>query len=104
MDTSEGLGTLGAPNTMLETLRKRYNSAKYVADLWIPIMQACFFYAIPFRNRYYLPGKEFQGTAQNTRVYDTTAVEAVSNFVSKIHETMTPPKTQWAFLQVDPSM
>jgi hypothetical protein len=101
MDTSEGLGTLGTPNSLLETLRKRYNKAKYIADLWIPIMQACFFYAIPFRNRYYLPGKEFQGTAQNTRVYDTTAIEAVKTFVSKIHDSMTPPKVQWGFLEVD---
>lgn len=101
MDTSQGLGTLGTPSSLLERLRKRYNAAKYVADLWIPIMQASFFYAIPFRNRYYLPGKEFQGTIQNTRVYDTTAVEGVKTFVSKIHDTMTPPQTQWAFLEVD---
>ncbi len=104
MDTSEGLGTLGTPNDLLELLRKRYNSAKYVADLWIPIMQASFFYAVPFRNRYYLPGKEFQGTAQNTRVYDTTAVEGVKTFVSKIHDTMTPPGIQWGFLEVDENM
>jgi len=104
MDTSEGLGTLGMPNDLLESLRKRYNSAKNVADLWIPIMQACFFYAVPFRNRYYLPGKEFQGTAQNTRVYDTTAVEGVKTFVSKLHDTMTPPQTQWGFYEVDDSM
>lgn len=101
MDTSEGLGTLGTPNNLLECLRKRYNSAKYVADLWIPIMQACFFYAVPFRNRYYLPGKEFQGTAQNVRVYDTTAVEGAKTFVSKLHDTMTPPGVQWGFLEVD---
>ena len=104
MDTSQGLGTLGAPNTMLETLRKRYNSAKYTADLWIPIMQACFFYAVPFRNRYYLPGKEFQGTIQNTRVYDTTAVEGVKTFVSKLHDTMTPPQVQWGYLEIDQNM
>ncbi len=104
MDTSEGLGTLGTPNTLLETLRKRYNAAKYVADLWIPIMQACFFYAVPFRNRYYLPGKEFQGTTQNTRVYDTTAVEGVKTFVSKLHDTMTPPQMVWGYFEVDDSM
>lgn len=101
MNTSEGLGVLETPNALLETLRKRYNAAKGVADLWIPIMQASFFYAVPFRNRYYLPGKEFQGTAQNTRVYDTTAVEGVTTFVSTLHETMTPPQMQWGHLQVD---
>jgi hypothetical protein len=101
MDTSQGIGPVGVPASLLETMRRRYNSAKYVADLWIPILQACFFYAVPFRNRFYLPGKEFQGTSQNTRVYDTTAVEAVTTFVSKLHDTMTPPGVQWGFLQVD---
>lgn len=105
MDTTQGMPPVAMPyNSLLEILRKRYNSAKYVADLWIPIQQASFFYAIPFRNRYYLPGKEFQGTMQNTRVYDTTAVEAVTTFVSKIHDIMTPPGTQWGFLEVDSAM
>jgi|HubBroStandDraft_5_1064220.scaffolds.fasta_scaffold19736_4 hypothetical protein len=105
MDTTQGMPAAVMPaGSMLETLRKRYNAAKYVADLWIPIMQASFFYAVPFRNRYYLPGKEFQGTIQNTRVYDTTAVEAVTIFVSKLHDTMTPPQVQWGFLEVDDSM
>lgn len=104
MDTSQGWGQLGTPDSLLELLRKRYNAAKYVADLWIPVMQASFFYAVPFRNRYYLPGKEFQGTQQNTRVYDTTAVESVKKFVSKIHDSMTPPQTQWGYLEVETSM
>lgn len=105
MDTTQGMPPVAMPaGSLLETLRKRYNSAKYVADLWIPIMQASFFYAIPFRNRYYLPGKEFQGTTQNTRVYDTTAVEGVKTFVSKLHDTMTPPQVQWGYLEVDSSM
>lgn len=105
MDTTQGMPPVPTPaGSMLEILRKRYNSAKYVADLWIPIMQAAFFYAVPFRNRYYLPGKEFQGTIQNTRVYDTTAVEGVTIFVSKLHDTMTPPQVQWGFLEVDTAM
>jgi hypothetical protein len=105
MDTTQGMPPVAMPgNSLLETLRKRYNAAKYTADLWIPIQQAAYFYTIPFRNRYYLPGKEFQGTIQNTRVYDTTAVESVSTFVSKIHDTMTPPKVQWAFLEIDDTM
>lgn len=105
MDTTQGMPPVPMPaNSILETLRKRYNNAKYIADLWIPVQQAAYFYSVPFRNRYYLPGKEFQGTTQNTRVYDTTAVESVTTFVSKIHATMTPPKTQWAFLEVDETM
>jgi hypothetical protein len=105
MDTTQGMPPVAMPgNSLVEVLRKRYNSAKYVADLWIPIQQAAYFYAVPFRNRYYLPGKEFQGTIQNTRVYDTTAVEAVTTFVTKIHDVMTPPGVQWGSLEVDESM
>jgi hypothetical protein len=105
MDTTQGMPPAVMPaNSLLETLRKRYNAAKYIADLWIPVQQASYFYAVPFRNRYYLPGKEFQGTTQNTRVYDTTAVDAVTDFVSSIHETMTPPQVQWGFLEVDEAM
>lgn len=105
MDTTQGMPPVPMPaGNMLEILRKRYNSAKYVADVWIPIMQAAFFYAVPFRNRFYLPGKEFQGTIQNTRVYDTTAVEGVTIFVSKLHDTMTPPQVQWGYLEVDDAM
>lgn len=105
MDTTQGMPAVPMPGgSLLEILRKRYNAAKYVADLWIPIMQASFFYAVPFRNRYYLPGKEFQGTMQNNRVYDTTAVEGVKTFVSKLHDTMTPPQVQWGFLEVDDAM
>jgi hypothetical protein len=105
MDTTQGMPPVAMPGmSLVEILRKRYNSAKYVADLWIPIQQASYFYCIPFRNRYYLPGKEFQGTIQNTRVYDTTAIEAVTTFVSKIHDALTPPQVQWGFLEVDSSM
>src|SRR5436190_18982756 len=105
MDTTQGMPPAAMPaNSLLETLRKRYNAAKYTADLWIPIQQASYFYTIPFRNRYYLPGKEFQGTVQNTRVYDTTAVESVTTFVSKILDALTPPQTQWGFLEVDEAM
>lgn len=105
MDTTQGMPVVPMPaGNLLEIIRKRYNAAKYVADLWIPIMQASFFYAVPFRNRYYLPGKEFQGTIQNTRVYDTTAVESVKTFVSKVHNTMTPPGVQWGYLEVDTDM
>src|SRR6202161_1317849 len=105
MDTTQGMPPVPMPGgSLLEILRKRYNAAKNVADLWIPIMQACFFYAVPFRNRYYLPGKEFQGAAQNTRVYDTTAVEGVKTFVSKIQDAMTPPGSQWGYFEVDEAM
>lgn len=89
--------------TLISRLRRRYNSAKTIADLWISILQASYHYAIPFRNRFYLPSKDFQGTIQNARLFDTTAVESVKTFVSKIQDTMTPPQVQWGFLELDTS-
>lgn len=89
-------------NTILERLKKRYQKAKGIADLWQSLLEACFHYAIPNKNRFYLPTGDFQGDMRNARVYDTTAVDGTKTFVSKIHSTMTPPRVQWGFLEVDP--
>lgn len=81
---------------------KRYGSARIVADLWNSIHEACYYYAIPYRNRFYRP-KEQQGEFRGSRVYDTTAVEATKTFVSKLHDAMTPPQVQWGYLDIDES-
>lgn len=91
-------------NALHNSLKKRYKAAKGVADLWASILEACFHYAVPFRNRFYQPGKDFQGEMKNSRLFDTTAVEATKTFVSKLQDTMTPPQVQWGFLEVDESM
>lgn len=86
---------------LIDVLTKNYNSAKTIGDLWISLLQACYFYAVPWRNRFYIPNNSFQGDMKNQRVYDTTAVEATKTFVSKLQETMTPPGVQWGFLRVE---
>jgi hypothetical protein len=88
------------PDKLWQTFRKRYQKAKGVSDLWASIMEACYYYAIPYRNRFYRP-KEQQGEFKGQRIYDTTAVEAVNIFVSKLHNAMTPPQVQWGFLQLN---
>jgi hypothetical protein len=80
----------------------RYSRAKARADEWNSLLQACFYYAVPFRNRFY-QDTESQGSFNNARLYDLTAVEAVNSFVSKIHTVMTPPQVQWGYLVVDDS-
>lgn len=82
--------------------RKRNQSAQGVADLWASLLEACYYYAIPYRNRFYRP-KEQQGEFKGTRIYDTTAVEATKSFVSKVHDAMTPPQVQWGYLDIDES-
>lgn len=85
---------------LLRRLKQTYNSSRQEADLWSNLLEACYHYAIPYRNRFYRP-KQFQGEQKNTRLYDTTPVEAVKTFVSKMHTAMTPPQTQWGFLELD---
>lgn len=87
------------PDKLLNHFIKRYKSAKSVADLWASLLEACFHYAVPFRNRFYRP-KEEQGEQKNKRLYDTTAVEATKTFVSKLHNAMTPPQIQWGYLEI----
>lgn len=95
-----------APTTNEDELwllfRKRNLAAKNVADLWASLLEACYYYAVPNRNRFYRP-KEQQGEFKASRIYDTTAVEATKTFVSKLHTAMTPPQTQWGFLDLDDS-
>lgn len=86
---------------LLDQFKQRYNRAMQISYLWASLHEACYFYAIPNRNRFWRP-KEQQGETKGTRVYDTTAIEATKTFVSKLHTAMTPPQTQWGFLTVDP--
>jgi hypothetical protein len=85
-----------------QLFRKRYANAKQVSDLWASLLEACYYYAIPYRNRFYRP-KEQQGEFKGSRIYDTTAVEATKTFVSKLHDAMTPPQVQWGYLDIDES-
>lgn len=88
---------------LFDNLVKRYKNAKGIADLWQSLLEACFHYAVPYRNRFYQPSSDFQGEMKGARIYDTTGIEATKTFVSKLQDTMTPPQVQWGFLEVDES-
>lgn len=85
---------------LLDQFQKRYKSAQEVAYLWAALHNACYFYAIPNRDKFWRP-KEQQGEMRGARVYDTTAIEATKTFVSKLHTAMTPPQTQWGYMAID---
>lgn len=96
-----GLAEITNKPKILEQFMKRYNRAQGIADLWMGLHEACYFYAIPNRNKFWRP-REQQGELRGARVYDTTAIEATNIFVSKLHVAMTPPQTQWGYLALDP--
>jgi len=79
---------------------KRQSVAVTNALLLAGLHEACYFYAIPNRNKFW-QSAENQGQQHGARVYDTTAIEATKTFVSKLHTAMTPPQTQWGYMQVD---
>ena len=79
-------GTLQPKDSRLigmEYYRRRYKHARVKADLWISLLEACYHYTVPNRNLFYWTS-QYQGAQKNARVYDTTAVAAVDNFVSKL--------------------
>lgn len=81
---------------------KRYKKARGIADIWAALHQACYYYAVPSKNRFWRPVQQ-QGDMRGSRIYDTTAIEATKTFVSKLHDAMTPPQQQWGYLDVDES-
>jgi len=89
-----------AAQELLMQFLKRQKKAQGIAYLWASLLEACYYYAIPQRNRYWRP-KQFQGEQRGSRLYDTTAVEATKTFVSKLHDAMTPPGVQWGYLMLD---
>lgn len=89
-----------AAQELLMQFLKRQKKAQGIAYLWASLLEACYYYAIPQRNRFWRP-KQFQGEMRGSRLYDTTAVEATKTFVSKLHDAMTPPGVQWGYLMLD---
>lgn len=87
-------------NELLQQFLKRQKKAQGIAYLWSALLEACYYYAVPQRNRFWRP-KQQQGEIKATRIYDTTAVEATKTFVSKLHDAMTPPGVQWGYLMLD---
>lgn len=84
--------------TPFEYYQRRYKTARAKADLWISLYEACYHYTVPSRNLYYWTS-QYQGAQKNAKVYDTTAVAGLRNFVSKIQGALTPPGQVWAQLE-----
>ncbi len=90
---------LQASDKLHQHFMKCYKGARSIADQWASLLEACFHFAIPSRNRFYRHNED-QGEQRNKRIYDTTAIEATKTFVSKLHTAMTPPQEQWGYLDV----
>ena len=81
----------------IEYYSRRYKTARSKSDVWMALLEACYHYTVPSRNLYYWTS-QYQGAQKNARVYDTTPVAGVRNFVAKIQAALTPPQQNWALL------
>jgi len=85
------------PQTRLQYYKRRYNRAYSIAIQWWAINQACYHFAIPSRDIFYWSNYT-QGAQKNARVYESSAIYATRNFVSKIQNALTPPQQIWCNL------
>jgi len=87
----------------LELIKRRYKKARSKADLWIALLEACYHYTVPSRNLFYWTS-QYQGAQKNARVWDSTSIAAVENFVSKIHGGLCPPDQRWFLFEAGPGV
>lgn len=77
----------------------RYQKAKSQQFLWLSIMLAAYDWVLPNRNLYYAQYTPAQ-RLNTQNVYDTTAISAMTDFVSMIQSSLTPPGQKWVNIRV----
>lgn len=82
----------------LSYYKRRYQRAYGLAMNWWALLETAQRYCIPERNLFYYTNQN-QGAQKNAKVYDTTAIAATRNFVSKVQRALTPPQQIWAKLE-----
>lgn len=87
-DLPKGIGTV-------KDLLKGFKSAESTYNLWRSLHQEAMDYALPQRETFTLHS---QGQRKNRFVYDSTAVEGVEQFASRIQASLTPSWQRWANL------
>lgn len=80
----------------IETILERFDESKRRKDHWVDLLQEAFDYAIPHRETFYTHAK---GQKRKQHLYDSTAIEAVKEFVSRVQATVIPPWREWTKLR-----
>jgi len=77
-------------------LLKRFNAANSRKALWLDVLQQAYQYALPQREEFYLNQRE--GQKKNEEVYDSTAINGLQKYASRMQSTLMPPWRKWATL------
>jgi len=72
---------------------KRFNAANARKSLWIDTLQQAYQYALPQREEFYQNTRE--GQKKNEEVYDSTAINGLQAWASRLMATIMPPWRQW---------
>lgn len=75
-------------------LLKRFNAANSRKALWIDTLQQAYQYALPQREEFYENQRE--GQKKNEEVFDSTAINGLQQWASRLVATIMPPWRQWA--------
>lgn len=88
-----------APVGSPEELLKRFDRACARRSDWVSHWSDCYRYALPQREVFY---DHTKGQRKNLHIYDSTAIEAVSEFAARIQANLTPPWRAWSSLAPGP--
>lgn len=85
----------------LEGITKRYEAAVATRQLWYSLYRECYRYAIPSRQLFtnYAPGQE-----KESELFDSTAVQGVLEFASRLQATIAPPWRNWSLFEPGPNL
>ena len=77
-------------------LLKRFNAANGRKALWLDVLQQAYQYALPQREEFY--GNQREGQKKNEEVFDSTAINGLQKYASRMQATLMPPWRKWAKL------
>ncbi len=89
------------PREEVRTLKKRSQHAEQIKRQWDDVLADAYDLAMPQRQMHY---GHRRGQQHNDRSYDSTAIMATSQFVSRLQSDLTPPFRRWASLEPGPSV
>lgn len=88
--------------SQVESLHKRYNSAKGNWDQWRSIYEEAYAYAFPQKDPWVMD--QMEGSRRNVEVYDITACNSARRLVSRLHKNLMPADLEWFELEAGESV
>jgi len=79
----------------IEQLIKRFEAAKARKAPWLSHIKECYEYSMPQRDNF---ANQAKGSKKNTAIFDSTAVNGVQKYASRLQATLVPPWRKWSIL------